>query len=456
WPMLYGALTMSALWLATRLLAVWPAGAEIPTVWPALFAVVMLAWTQALIWQPYPIPGLRVVVAVLLLGLIGIVVLLALSLETKEATMLALLAPQLPLAYLVARFGLARARRGDVPDWRGLFKRRGAVNLRGPVDSRDPVARRESVPAARSWHSGAQAQVWLEWQRFGRSLPALVAIVLPFELILLAISDATSWVLSTLVAVMLTPPILALFVAATVRSSNPKGRDVYELGSFVATKPLTSASLVAAKLKAAMLSALAAWLLVLVTVAIALQLSGTSRVVSEAWRQLMDGVGPARAGALGLLVLAALVIATWKHLVQGLFVGLSGRAWLVRASVFVPLLVLSIVLPLLPWILDHSREVIANLWNALLWIFLVLACCKLTAAAWVATRLYDRRLLDDRRLVLGVLTWTVIVLVLYALLMWLLPTMVFRTYFLALLAILAVPLVRIAAAPLALDWNRHR
>ncbi|MEM7588210.1 MAG: hypothetical protein AAF560_32780, partial [Acidobacteriota bacterium] len=39
WPMLYGALTMSALWLATRLLAVWPAGAEIPTVWPALFAV---------------------------------------------------------------------------------------------------------------------------------------------------------------------------------------------------------------------------------------------------------------------------------------------------------------------------------------------------------------------------------------------------------------------------------
>ena len=33
--------------------------------------------------------------------------------------MLAILAPHVPLAYLVARFAVARARRGDVPDWRG-------------------------------------------------------------------------------------------------------------------------------------------------------------------------------------------------------------------------------------------------------------------------------------------------------------------------------------------------
>ena len=37
--------------------------------------------------------------------------------------MLALLAPHVPLAYLVARFAVARARRCDVPDWRGVFDR---------------------------------------------------------------------------------------------------------------------------------------------------------------------------------------------------------------------------------------------------------------------------------------------------------------------------------------------
>jgi hypothetical protein len=39
---------------------------------------------------------------------------------------------------------------------------------------------------------------------------------------------------------------------------------------------------------------------------------------------------------------------------------------------------------------------------------------------------------------------------------WLLPTILFPRHVLALVAILAVPLTRLAAAPLAVDWNRHR
>ena len=41
--------------------------------------------------------------------------------------MVAFLAPQVPLAYLVARFAVARARRGDVPDWRPMFARLGRI-----------------------------------------------------------------------------------------------------------------------------------------------------------------------------------------------------------------------------------------------------------------------------------------------------------------------------------------
>jgi len=39
---------------------------------------------------------------------------------------------------------------------------------------------------------------------------------------------------------------------------------------------------------------------------------------------------------------------------------------------------------------------------------------------------------------------------------WWADTSLLPRYLFLLIAILAVPLVRIAAAPLALDWNRHR
>src|SRR5207237_353942 len=108
---------MAALWFATRLLAVWPKGVAVPVVWPALLAASLMAWTQALTWMPYPLPGLRVMVTILWLATIDAVVLLALQYKTPEPVMLAILAPHVPLAYLAARFAVARARRAHVPDW---------------------------------------------------------------------------------------------------------------------------------------------------------------------------------------------------------------------------------------------------------------------------------------------------------------------------------------------------
>src|SRR5216117_3345207 len=123
WPMLYGTAAMAILWVAARLFAVWPSGIAIPLIWPALLAAALLAWTQALTWMPYGLPGIRVIVAVLGLAALDTVVLLAIHFTAREPMMLAILAPQLPLAYLVARFAVGRARRGEVPDWRGMFAR---------------------------------------------------------------------------------------------------------------------------------------------------------------------------------------------------------------------------------------------------------------------------------------------------------------------------------------------
>ena len=57
---------------------------------------------------------------------------------------------------------------------------------------------------------------------------------------------------------------------------------------------------------------------------------------------------------------------------------------------------------------------------------------------------------------IGSACWCAVVLGVYGVLAWFFSTPFFPRYVLMLLAILAIPLARVAAAPLALDWNRHR
>jgi hypothetical protein len=441
-PMLFGTAAMMILWLATRLFALWPSGIEVPSIWPALLAASLLAWTQALTWMAYPLPGLRIIVTVLWLGTIDAIALLALHFNAHESLMLGILAPQIPLAYLAARFAVSRARRGDVPDWRGAFA------WLAPI-ARILSLRREHFP------SPASAQAWFEWRRHGRSLPAWVGILLPFELILLwAAGDATALVFTILLGVLLTPPFMASFAAATVSKSSPNASDSYGVTPFIATRPLTNAELIAAKLKMAIWSTIAAWLLVLIATPLALKFSGTSAVVLDRWRRLSEIVGTPRAVVGLLLILSGCIASTWKQLVQSLYIGLTGRASLIKGSVFLILGFLFLFGPFAQWIIDSRR--LGELWSALPLILTILVSLKMIAAVWITTQLYRSRLVSDRTLVTGAGCWCLAVLALYGVLVWLLDAPHIPHYLLMLLAILAIPLVRLSAAPLALAWNRHR
>ena len=441
-PMLYGSAAVIVLWLVTRLFALWPTGSQVPSLWPALLLASLLAWTQALTWMPYPLPGLRIIVAVLWLGTIDTTAILALHFKARESLMLGILAPQIPLAYLVARFAVARARRGDVPDWR-----RTLVRLTQVADVASH--RRED------FRNSARAQAWFEWRRHGRSLPVWVAILLPFELVLLWVAgDSTSLVFIILLAVLLTPPFMATFAAAAVSKSSPNASDSYGVTPFIATRPLTNAELVAAKLKMAVRSTVAAWVLVLIAVAFALELSGTSAVVLERWHRFSAVVGDPRAVVLLLLILWGCIASTWAQLVQSLYIGLTGRAALINGSVLLVLGFFVLFGPFAEWIVETRR--LGQIWSALPLVFAILVGLKMIAAVWIGVRLYDRRLLSDRALVTGAACWSVAVLALYALLVWLLDTPHIPHYLLMLLAILSIPLARLSAAPLALAWNRHR
>ena len=444
WPMLYGTLTLAGLWVAAALIALWPSGVPAPLVWPALFCAAFIAWLQVFAWMPYGLPGLRMIVAVLWLTTIDAVVFAAIELQVSESLMVAIMAPQIPLAYLAARYAVGRARCGDTPDWRGVFARLGRIA--------------DVLPRRRGWFpSAARAQAWFEWRQHGRSLPAWVAILVPFEVLFLYVVRHEPPVLTmiALVGMLLTPPFLAAFVAVTVGRSSPDASDAYGLTPFVATRPLSTAALAAAKLRMALASTLFAWLLVLVAIPLGLTVSGRWPVVIEEVRGLTGFFGAPRAAVIALLCLLGLLATTWKQLVQGLAIGLTGREGLIKSSVLVRLSSL-VLIGLIVHLLNVSREARIFLWNALPWIPAVPVFFKMGAAAWIATRLSRDRLLGDRALVTGAATWLALVFALYGVLAWLLDTPHIGHFFLVLLAILAVPLVRPAAVLLALARNRHR
>jgi polyhydroxybutyrate depolymerase len=289
-------------------------------------------------------------------------------------------------------------------------------------------------------------------------LPALVGILLPFELGLLYLARHEPPVLVelTLVGVLLTPPVMAGFAAATERGQPGQGGGDPQGVTLTATRPLTSAALVAAKLQAAIWSTLLAWLLVLVAVPIALALSGTWPVVADGVIEFVEVVGRPRATVIALLGLTGLLASTWKQLVQSLCIALAGRAWVVRTNVLVRLALLVVVWPIGDWVIGNWNVVLAALWNAWPWVLAALVCFKLSATAWVVQRLHRSRLLSDRSLLAGAASWLAVVLALYAVLVWLVATPLIPRCLLALVAILAVPLARLSAAPLALAWSRHR
>jgi hypothetical protein len=433
WPMFYGITAAAALWIATLLLARWAGGGDVglPHVWPGFMLASWLAWMQALMWMPYGLRNLRVVVAVAWLMMIDAVVLIAAYSGAGEGVMVAMLAPQLPVAYLVALYAVGRARHGHVPQWSLPFAS-AASRARGREDR---------------FGSTAHAQAWFEWRRHGWTLPMLVSFVVPAELLLLFIpgNSTRGIVFAILFFVAITPPLMALLAAPALSAPT----------LHAATRPMTSVALVAAKMRMTAWSAITAWALVLAFTAAALVLSGTLPVVLERIDTFLAVTDALRGSVLLVLLFAALVLATWKNLVTSLCIGLTGREWIAKATAVLVLGFLIAAGPL-AYAFAKSDATQSFAWDYLPWLIAGLVCLKVAAAGWVAVRLHRHRVLRDRALVGAAAGWLAAVVAVYAFLEWLAGAPMFPFYFLGAIAVLAVPLTRLSATPLALALGRHR
>jgi len=391
--------------------------------------------------MPYPFRGMRIVISIGLLMSIDVVVFTALESKPSESTMLLLLAPCVPLAYAAALSAVRRARCGDVPDWR-------VAERFAPSFTRSA--------ALRDFRSAARAQLWFEWRQFGRSLPVLVSIVLPAGLSLLFVFHGTAViVVEIVIASLLVPPFMAIFVAATAGKSSSNASESYGITPFIATRPIEDRALVVAKWQAAFLSTLTAWAIVVVALPIALIWSHATEPIVDIARNVNDALGRPRAIILALLILTGLVGSTWKQLVQGLYIAMSGRDRAVKGTAFGTLALLTFGFLALGWILD-SRIRTALVVSSIPRLMAAFVALKLALAAWVMQRGVSRGVFTRQQLIFGAIAWDICVFSIYGILALILPAILARRYFLLLIAMLVVPFVRLAATPLAVAMNRHR
>jgi hypothetical protein len=254
---------------------------------------------------------------------------------------------------------------------------------------------------------------------------------------------------------LLAPLILAPFFGCFLGRTGTSAGNPYPLSSFTATRPLPATALVAAKLKVTALAALAAWAIVLLAASVWLADPGNHEAFLKWWHHLRQAYLPWRVAAVALLATGGPVFLTWRLLADNLWIGLTGRPWIVRGSLLVcgASLPFAFVLcaPLIddPWLRDR-------LWAALPWYVGAVALLKLLAAAWVARALLRRGLIGPHALAKLLALWLLAVAGLFMLAYGAVPPDAAPLSLLAFGAALGVPLVRRAAAPLALAWNRHR
>jgi iron complex transport system permease protein len=457
WPMLYGALTLLLGWVGFAGAVLRPAGVQVPLVWPGLLLAACLCWLQALAWAPYPLPWLRVVVVSSVVPALAGGAMWAWGKGLPASSLASGLVVVALSAYGVALASVARARHdaGAVWTWPG--------QLRAWLS--------QGTRSAAAFATPGQALRWLEWRR-QRTALLLVALVLAADAVAWAylialmpdepaawgspIAEAVArvtgrgWLVLARLCLM---PLLLAPVVGFLLGNFSVGSKELTLPALLATRPVTVATLVGAKLRSAARATLLLWAVLLSVALLWAGLAGKYAELAERWA---GWYGPGLRGVAALaLALAVPVMLSWALMVRLLWVWFTGRAWFIGGAWAVFLACWVGASLLAGWLADHPAAWAALL-DALPALLGILVALKLLAAAWLAQRVVRAGLLSGRALAGALLAWVAVVVGLFAALEWLLPIGVVSARLLGCWVVLAVPLAEGLLAPLTLAWNRYR
>ncbi|MCI0358816.1 MAG: hypothetical protein L0211_10075 [Planctomycetaceae bacterium] len=430
WPMIWGSLALGCVWLVVALFVMRPTGNAVPLVWPIAALAAGLTLCQALSWMPLAQHWLSIVFAIPSALLLGMIVAVVAVFEVPEPIATATFLAILPLTYVACLRGVAAARRGDAFDWRQWNRLLAWA-----------AAWRKA--AEHPFHSAGRAQLWFECRAFAWLLPLCMAMLVPFIAIAVLLEPGSDLASSRPLAMLLLLPVgLAAMVG-------------YQLGNasfpFVATRPVSTAALVRSKFVMALVSALAAYIPVLLVVPLFFVRPGFFDSTLQAAR----AAGMPKTALVLLLAVVLPVLLTWKGLAESLWMGLTGRAWLEKAFAFgfATLFGCGILFGL--WVTFYP-QVQALLWSLAPWLLGLLLVVKMILAIWVLSSLVRWRLVRITTAGLAIGVWSLVVVVLCLICVWLIPPQLISTSIMLAGVVLGIPFSRIAGAPLALAWNRHR
>jgi hypothetical protein len=307
------------------------------------------------------------------------------------------------------------------------------------------------------FQSAGQAQFWYEWRRH-----SLVFLLCTAGVLLIIMVPAivvrpipAGWTALCLQGVIATPIVLAFalgkgFGKADMWSKNPA------LPLFLATRPLKNTERIAAKMKAAALAAIGAWAVVLISTPLWLRYCCDARLVDAMLRhaaRIYPGIG--FSGAVTIFASVGVVL-TWRFLIGGLYLGLSGKHWVLALAGVGVFIAFFGAISLLAGLSNNPElmQYVLSLPAAWTWALAALLVLKVSVAVKLADFALRRGLLTSRALSRYFALWLVVTLALF-LAVWFsdFEDRSLRTA-LIFLALLAVPLLRVSCAPLALAWAR--
>jgi hypothetical protein len=451
WPAFLGGLTVALLWLLLAGLIWRPAGLHAPLLWPALLSAAFLTWLQALVWSPFPLPFLRILVLVFVVN----PVFLAIGFgghffQVPEGILVVVSGGLIGAGHAVAVAGVARARRGDGNTGSATH---GAAFLvtqvhQGPAD----------LPP---FQSPARALCWLAWRRGGYTLPLMVGLICLPHLGLLVFAGPDKSVLVFFIVTFFFPVLMAIGAGGSLASAVYTTYSNHQLPPFIVAKPVPTATLVGSLLRVAVPSVLFTYLLVVLGVVVVLPFSHAGPQLIQGFGKVVETHG-SKAWVLLALTVIGLPLVTWKELISAFWFVLIGRRW-VSYLVLSAIVVGYIGLALFASWANRTPASHAALVAAVPWLLAAALTLKVLGGAIVARELHCRDLLAGRTIVRVALIWVAAAGLIVGLAFWLTPVDNLGTgapiapWGTAAAAILLLlPLVRLGLAPLALDCNRHR
>ncbi|MDB6124930.1 MAG: hypothetical protein JWQ71_3923 [Pedosphaera sp.] len=444
-PMFLGLISVELVYVAWAKLVFSPLGRSIGF-WPAAALGSGIICYQALVWS---LAGFRIARMVVLV-LAGIIF-LQLTLMPFAAELFNMEQARVVTALTVAFPGLAIV--AFLGGWFSVEKqRRGGGRGRGWLKARigqfiDAMPRRR-----KGFGSSAEAQFWFEWRRAGLLLPICVGAVLlmifgPVSWFTRSDADATLWTLGWALGL---PILLAVNIGKGFVKPDFWSGDI-ALAPFVAVRPLASGEWVVTKMKVAALGVVIAWLLVLAFLSLWLPLWANCTQLKELWDTFIVLHNPLSAGVILILLVMLAMVLTWRGMVGGLWLGLSGNKKLyVGAAGTHAVVLIVVILGITFWLKHFQWRELERYVSWLGWGLTIAVMCKL----WLAVFSWNK--ISAGRVGRYALIWAVGTGGLVALVMLVCPNVFWLKHLLILAALLPVPLARLGLAPLALAKNRHR